>query len=134
MFFFGLNLFHVLYLYNQLKSYKIILLTLVNVIGFIYSIEKIQSPKRKKRIIDFSPKEKKKMIHKELKGISKKKPKVEIYKPPKKKERFIASVNSKKYHKENCRYAENISYKNKLTFSSKKEAKKKGYKPGRCIK
>lgn len=46
-----------------------------------------------------------------------------------KKGKYVASKNSNKYHKKSCSYAKKIKSKNKITFKSKSQAKKCGYKP-----
>jgi len=40
---------------------------------------------------------------------------------------YVGSKNSDKYHKPNCRWAENIKNSNKITFSSESAARAKGY-------
>lgn len=46
-----------------------------------------------------------------------------------KKGKYVASKNSNKYHKKSCKYVKKIKSKNKITFKSKSQAKKCGYKP-----
>lgn len=46
-----------------------------------------------------------------------------------KKSKFVASKKSNKFHKKSCSYAKKIKSKNKITFKSKAQAKKCGYKP-----
>lgn len=46
-----------------------------------------------------------------------------------KKSKYVASKNSDKFHKKSCSYAKKIKAKNKITFKSKLQAKKLGYKP-----
>ncbi|MBN2422908.1 hypothetical protein JXB41_06790 [Candidatus Woesearchaeota archaeon] len=137
MFFFGANLFHVLYLYFQTKTYAVIGLTLVNVAGFVYSIENIKSPviEIQKTLNEFNHREKKRMIKEELRGITKDTPKVEVYnvKTPVKKE-FIGSLSSKKFHVTTCSYAKKIPDKNKIKFSSKTQALKKKFRACKCVK
>ncbi|MBD3203152.1 hypothetical protein GF327_02580 [Candidatus Woesearchaeota archaeon] len=133
MSFYAINLFNIVFLYFIIKSYLLILLTIVNVFGFVYSVERIGQPKRIRKVVikDFSPKQKKRMIEKELKkSPDKKEPEIEEYDIE---DEYIASATSDKFHTQDCRYAKNISYKNQVKFSSKQEAIGKGYKPGRCV-
>lgn len=46
-----------------------------------------------------------------------------------KKSKYVASKNSNKFHKQSCSYVKKIKSKNKITFKSKSQAKKLGYKP-----
>ena len=46
-----------------------------------------------------------------------------------KKSKFVASKKSNKFHKPTCTYAKKIKKSNKITFKSKSQAKKSGYKP-----
>lgn len=46
-----------------------------------------------------------------------------------KKGKFVASKKSNKFHKKTCTYAKKIKSKNKITFKSRAQAKKCGYKP-----
>jgi len=59
-------------------------------------------------------------------------------KTPKNKEKssskFVASKSGKKYHVPSCDWAKKISAKNKITFDSEKDAKKKKLKPCACVK
>lgn len=43
--------------------------------------------------------------------------------------KYVASKNSDKFHKKSCTYAKKIKKYNKITFKSKSQAKKCGYKP-----
>lgn len=45
---------------------------------------------------------------------------------------FVASKNSKIYHKPDCKYVKRIKEENKIWFQSAKEAKDKGYSPHNC--
>jgi len=45
---------------------------------------------------------------------------------------FVGSKNSKIYHKPDCPYAKKILEKNKVWFSSKKDAESRGYRGGKC--
>ncbi len=45
---------------------------------------------------------------------------------------FIASKNSKKYHKITCSWANRISEENKIYFSSREEAEKLGFEAASC--
>lgn len=45
-----------------------------------------------------------------------------------KKSKYVASKNSNKFHKPSCSYAKKIKKYNKITFKSKSQAKKSGYK------
>lgn len=48
---------------------------------------------------------------------------------------FVASKNSKIFHKPDCPYAQKIKEENKIWFSSEKEAEDRGYSPdSRCFK
>ena len=51
-----------------------------------------------------------------------------------KKTRYVGTKESNKYHLEACPFAKNIKKKSKITFSTKKIAEKKGYKPCKCLK
>lgn len=46
-----------------------------------------------------------------------------------KKGKYVASKNSNKFHKKSCKYVKKIKKYNKITFKSKSQAKKSGYKP-----
>ncbi|MEA2098489.1 MAG: hypothetical protein U9P70_05450 [Patescibacteria group bacterium] len=46
---------------------------------------------------------------------------------------FVASKNSKIYHKPDCRYVKRIKEKNKVWFQSAKEAEDRGYIPHNCV-
>lgn len=43
--------------------------------------------------------------------------------------KYVGSKNSNKYHKKTCASAKKIKKYNKITFKSKKQAKRMGYKP-----
>ena len=45
---------------------------------------------------------------------------------------FVASKNSKIYHKPDCKYVKRIKEENKIWFQSAKDAEDKGYKPHNC--
>ena len=45
---------------------------------------------------------------------------------------FVASKNSKIYHKPDCKYVKRIKEENKIWFQSAKEAKDRGYTPHNC--
>lgn len=45
---------------------------------------------------------------------------------------FVASENSKYYHKPSCRFAKTIQKDNRIWFESRKHAEKKGFKPHDC--
>ena len=45
---------------------------------------------------------------------------------------FVASKNSKIYHKPDCKYVKRIKEENKIWFKSAKEAEDKGYTPHNC--
>ncbi|NOQ68028.1 hypothetical protein GQ568_01140 [Patescibacteria group bacterium] len=45
---------------------------------------------------------------------------------------FVASKNSKIYHKPDCKYVKRIKEENKIWFQSVKEAEDKGYSPHNC--
>ena len=49
--------------------------------------------------------------------------------PPTKSAAFVASKNSDKYHLTTCATAAKITPENKITFASKEDAEKAGYKP-----
>lgn len=51
-----------------------------------------------------------------------------------KKTKFVGTKEGNKYHIEACPYAKNIKKNSKITFSTKKIAEKKGYKPCKCLK
>ena len=46
-----------------------------------------------------------------------------------KKGKYVGSKNSDKFHKKTCHSAKKIKSYNKITFKSKSQAKKMGYKP-----
>jgi hypothetical protein len=45
---------------------------------------------------------------------------------------FVASKNSNKYHLPTCQWAMKIKPENRICFSSKEEAEKRGYQPAKC--
>jgi hypothetical protein len=47
---------------------------------------------------------------------------------------FVASRNSKIYHRPDCKYAKRIKEENKIWFGSAEEAGKAGYKSHDCVK
>jgi hypothetical protein len=47
---------------------------------------------------------------------------------------FVASKNSKIYHRPDCKYAKRIKEENKIWFRSDEEAAEAGYKPHDCVK
>ena len=47
---------------------------------------------------------------------------------------YIASKEGKKFHLDNCPYAQNIKPKTKIKFKTKSKALNLGYKPCSCIK
>ncbi len=47
---------------------------------------------------------------------------------------FVASKNSKKYHKTDCRWSKRILEKNRICFKSEEDAKSKGFVPASCMK
>lgn len=46
---------------------------------------------------------------------------------------YVASKNSKVFHKTGCSFAAKIKEENKIWFSSVKEAELKGFKPHSCV-
>lgn len=47
--------------------------------------------------------------------------------------RYVASKNSKVFHKPDCSFAAKIKEENKVWFSSIEEAESKGFKPHSCV-
>lgn len=47
---------------------------------------------------------------------------------------LIGSKNSDKYHKMDCRWADQIKLENRVCFKSEDDAKSKGYVPASCLK
>ena len=47
---------------------------------------------------------------------------------------FVASSNSKKYHRSSCKFSKEIPAQNKIYFNSSNEAKKQGYEPCKVCK
>lgn len=47
---------------------------------------------------------------------------------------YVGSKESKKFHVDNCPFAQNIKPKTKVVFESKTNALNEGYKPCHCIK
>ena len=47
---------------------------------------------------------------------------------------YVASKEGKKFHLDNCPYAQNIKPKTKVKFKTKSKALNLGYKPCSCIK
>ena len=47
---------------------------------------------------------------------------------------YVASKEGKKFHMDNCPYAQNIKPKTKKLFKSKTTALNEGYKPCHCVK
>lgn len=45
---------------------------------------------------------------------------------------YVASKNSNKYHLPTCQFAQKIKPENKICFSSKEEAEKRGYQGAKC--
>lgn len=43
--------------------------------------------------------------------------------------KYVGSVNSDKYHYQDCRWAQNIKPGNLITFTDEKDAQKQGYRP-----
>ena len=50
-------------------------------------------------------------------------------KDPKEGCKYVASKNSKKYHKPDCKWAKKIKKENLICFKTRKEAENEGYKP-----
>ena len=83
-------------------------------------------------------------LDKVLEMVAKKKPQKSIVKVIKQKaprqkaahktQRYIASKDSKKFHKEHCPYAQNILPKMRMRFKSTTTALNKGFKPCKCVK
>lgn len=46
---------------------------------------------------------------------------------------FVASKMASAYHRSNCEWVNNIKRRNKVWFSTEKQAKKAGFKPHECI-
>jgi len=47
---------------------------------------------------------------------------------------YVGSRLAKKFHLDNCPFAQNIKPKTRITFSSKTNALNEGYKPCHCVK
>ena len=47
---------------------------------------------------------------------------------------YVGSKEGKKFHMDNCPFAQNIKPKTKVVFESKTKALNEGYKPCHCIK
>jgi len=47
---------------------------------------------------------------------------------------FVGSKNSDKYHRMDCRWADQIKSENIVCFKSEEDAKSKGYVPASCMK
>jgi len=50
------------------------------------------------------------------------------------KKTYVASKEGKKFHIQECPYAQNIKPKSKVNFETKDSALNKGYKPCNCVK
>ncbi|MFH0874376.1 MAG: hypothetical protein V1859_00410 [archaeon] len=158
--YFGCGILFLLFIYFNVRTYLILPYAIIEVAGYIYSLEQIKevkaSSQRKisdyfnanfkvnnlvvKNITDQNSGDKEKEQTKEqltLPDTQKYVPKVEVYtEEPHIREPalFIGSKTSGKYHLPGCRYVKNISTKNKVTFSSLKDAKDKGFKKCVCVK
>ena len=83
-------------------------------------------------------------LDKVLEMVAKKKPQKSVVKIIKEKaprqkaahkaQHYLASKDGKKFHKENCVFAQNILPKMKLRFKSTTTALNKGFKPCKCVK
>jgi hypothetical protein len=148
--FFIISLINIFYIKNAFEADPLVNLglkglvlfglnMLLNAAGFLIGISCIErniSHREKDRIIekDIEPKikEMEEKLEKETKDYKTEPwPSVAAaYYPGK----FIASSNSTYYHAPKCDWAKKINEKRRVWFSSKEEARKKGYKMHSCLK
>ncbi len=162
--FFVFGLINTIFLYFNIKTLMLVLLTAANAFGIVISVNSIEVKKAKH--IEKEPKlvveEIKPEVRKkdEEKIISEVKKELEEYQREKEvneyeKEadllskaekklseikkrytpgKFIASATSNKYHSPKCDWAKRIKKENRVWFKTEQEARRKGYSKHSCLK
>ncbi|MBN1503214.1 hypothetical protein JW930_06765 [Candidatus Woesearchaeota archaeon] len=134
LFFFSISVLNIPLLYFESNNIIGLGTALLSIFGFNYTINSVGTHREiQKKLYEYSPKEKSKMLDKELRGMTLEEPKVEIIYYGLENGQYMASKASKKYHKKDCRYAKGISEKNKILFSDSNQAEKEGYTKCSCI-
>lgn len=139
-FFFIVNLANVIYLYFKITAYLLIVLLIVNVIGFIMSVsgsrkeygEEIEEPV----IRDYS----KDTIDKELEERDYKTPEIiladELVEELEEEMngKFVGSKTGNSFHEPGCDFAKRIKKDKRVSFATEKHAKAKGYRAHNCVR
>lgn len=130
--FFGINLINLSFLYFIGVSFGGVILPLtIGVAGFIASLVKKDSEEGELDEIGEIQTEPEDQIETEEKKEEKKMEDIKVNFSPGK---YVASETGKKYHIPKCDWAKKINKKRIVWFDDKKEAKKKGYLPCKCVK
>ena len=119
-FFFAINLLNVIYLYFHIKAYLLILLLVINIIGFLLSLG--GSAQEDEEEDDFSRESR---LDRELRDVDIETPKIIIEEDE---NRFVASKEGTTYYPADSAGAKRIKEDNKVYFDSEEEAKAAGYK------
>jgi hypothetical protein len=140
--FFGANLINLSFLYFVKISFgNVILPITVGVVGFLVALvkkgsekedlEEIEDIKTEPEAREGKPSGPQESLILEEKKEEKKIEDIKVNFSPGK---YIASETGKKYHIPKCDWAKKINKKRIIWFDDKKEAKKKGYLPCKCVK
>ncbi len=162
--FFIIGLVNTIFLYFNIKTLMLVLLTAANAFGIVISVNSIEVKKAKHHekepklvVEDIKPDIKKKNeeriiseVKKELEEYQRKKEVDEIQKEAdllsKAEKRladikksytpgkFVASATSNKYHSPKCDWAKRIKKENRVWFKTEAEARRKGYSKHSCLK
>ncbi len=162
--FFILGLINTIFLYFNIKTVMLVLLTAANAFGLVIAINSIKEKKAKhlekepsvvveelkpeirkkdeekiisevkKELEEYKRKKEVEEIEKEADLLAKAEKKISEVKKIYKPGKFVGSKNSNKYHSPKCDWAKRIKRKQRIWFNSEAEAKKKGYSAHSCLK
>ncbi len=127
--YFCISLLNIPLLYFYSNEFIVITLAILNIFGFIHGLGTYEPRTITQTLVtDFSPREKKEMIKKELEP--KQLPEFEVME-----EYFyyVGSSSANKFHVIDCRHVKRIAQKNKVLFKSQQEAVDQGYEPCSCV-
>lgn len=133
--YFGINLINAIGLKIFSNQSLNISLVIVASLGFIISVLKIKPRIQRKSIEDTGKLDELKEVIDEggayvtEEDEPQEKSVIKEYYPGK----FLASKTGKKYHSPKCDFAKKIPKKRHVWFNNKAQAKKKGYKPCKCV-
>jgi len=161
--FFIFGLVNAIFLYFNIKTIMLVLLTAANAFGLVIAVNSIETRKAKhekepklvveelkpetrkrdeekiisdvkKELEEYKRKKEVEEIENEADILAKAEKKIFKIKKIYKPGKFLGSKNSNKYHIPKCEWAKRIKAKQRIWFKTEAEAKKKGYSAHSCLK